>query len=166
MKYFITMGGRTREVDLEERLGELRITVDGVPLDLSYEEADRFGQVVLLCEGNSFAVSIEGDENRVGVTLAGYHYAMEIEDERERAAHVAERDAGKSGGIVLATMPGVVVEILVAPGEEVEAGAPLLILEAMKMQNEIDAPSGGVVKSVHVTAGQAVSSGERLVTLA
>ena len=157
MKYFVTMGGRTREVDLEERLGELRITVDGVPLDLSYEEVDRFGQVVLLCEGNSFAVSIEGDENRVGVTLAGYHYAMEIEDERE---------AGKSGGIVVATMPGVVVEILVAPGEEVEAGAPLLILEAMKMQNEIDAPSGGVVKSVHVTAGQAVSSGERLVTLA
>ena len=166
MKYFVTMGGRTREVDLEERLGELRITVDGVAMDLSYEEVDRFGQVVLLCEGNSFAVSIEGDENRVGVTLAGYHYAMEIEDERERAAHVAERDAGKSGGIVVATMPGVVVEILVAPGEEVEAGAPLLILEAMKMQNEIAAPSGGVVKSVHVTPGQAVGSGERLVTLA
>jgi len=166
VKYFITMGGRLREVELEERLGEVRVTVDGEPLDLSYEEVDRLGQVVLLSEGRSFAVSIEGDESRVGVTLAGYHYAMEIEDERERAAHVAERDAGKSGGVVVATMPGVVMEILVEPGQAVEAGAPLLILEAMKMQNEIAAPSGGVVKSVHVTPGQAVGSGERLVTLA
>jgi biotin carboxyl carrier protein len=165
VKYYVTVGGRTREVDLVERLGELVVTVDGVAMDVTYEEADRLGQVVLLAYGRSYAVSIEGDENRVGVTLAGYHYAMEIEDERERAAHVAERAAGKSGGVVVATMPGVVVEIMVAPGDELEPGAPLLILEAMKMQNEIDASSGGVVKTVHVTPGQAVSAGERLVTL-
>ena len=64
-----------------------------------------------------------------------------------------------------AVMPGVVVEVLVAEGEGVEAGQALVILEAMKMQNEIRAKGRGVVREVHVEAGQAVASGERLVTL-
>lgn len=165
MKYYVTVGSRTREVDVVARLGELRVTVDGAAMDLTYEEADRLGQVVLLSYGRSYAVSIEGDASRVGVTLAGYHYAMELEDERERAAHVAERAARKSGGVVAATMPGVVVDILVSPGEELEPGAPLLILEAMKMQNEIEAPGAGVVKRIHVAEGEVVAGGQPLLVL-
>ena len=63
-------------------------------------------------------------------------------------------------------MPGVVVSLVVDEGQAVEAGQPLLILEAMKMQNEIDAPLAGIVKAVHVAEGQAVAAGEKLVTLA
>ena len=62
-------------------------------------------------------------------------------------------------------MPGVVVELLVAEGDPVTEGQPLLILEAMKMQNEIVAPGDGSVAAVHVEAGQAVASGDKLLTL-
>lgn len=165
MKYFVSIAGRVHEVEIVERLGELIVSVGGQRLDVSYEEVDTLGQVILLHGGESYAISIEGDEARIGVTLAGYHYATEIEDERERAAHIAERAASRGGGVVKSVMPGVVVEILVAPGDEVEAGQPLLILEAMKMQNEISAPGGGRVKTIHVEAGSAVAGGANLVTL-
>ena len=165
MKYFITMGDRIHEVDLVRRLGELLVTVNGEPMDLTYSEADRFGQVTLLHDGRSFGISIEGSDSEVSVTLAGYDYFMQIEDEREYAAHVAERAVSSGGGTIEAVMPGVVVETLVAIGDEVSEGQPLLILEAMKMQNEILAPGPGIVVRFHVQAGQAVAAGEKLVEL-
>jgi pyruvate carboxylase subunit B len=166
VKYFVTVNGRAHEVDVVERLGELRVQVDGKELDLSYEEVDNLGQVALISEGRSWAVSIEGDEHTVSATIAGHLYSVEIEDERERAAHAAEREASKGGGPIKSVMPGVVVKLLVKEGDAVDKGAPLLILEAMKMQNEIAAPSGGVVKSIHVSEKEAVASGAKLVTLA
>jgi biotin carboxyl carrier protein len=159
------MGAHVHEVEVIERLGDLIVHVDGQALDLTYEEADRLGQVILLCEGKSYGMSIEGSEREVHVGLAGYQYALKIEDERERAAQLAERAAGSGAAVVKAVMPGVVVEILVAVGDSVEEGQPLLILEAMKMQNEISAPSSGRVKALHVEIGQALSAGEKLVTL-
>ena len=101
----------------------------------------------------------------MSVTLAGHSFHMELEDERERAAQLAARAAAKGGGPVKAVMPGVVVQLLVKEGDTVEEGAPLLVLEAMKMQNEIAAPSSAVVQRVHVESGQAVGAGEVLVTL-
>jgi pyruvate carboxylase subunit B len=165
VKYFVTVNGRAHVVEVVERLGRLAVSVDGKPLDLSYEEVDSLGQVALICAGRSWGVSIEGDEHQVSCTLAGHLYAVEIEDERERAAHAAEREASKGGGTVKSVMPGVVVKLLVKDGESVEKGQPLLILEAMKMQNEIAAPSAGVVKALHVREREAVASGAKLVTL-
>lgn len=165
MKYFITRGEHSHEVDVVERLGKLQIHVDGQLMEISYEEADRLGQVIAIHEGRSYALSVEGDAAEVCVTLAGHVYAMQLEDERERAAHIAEQAANKGGGTVKAVMPGVVVQLLVAEGEEVSAGQPLLILEAMKMQNEILAPGVGVVKTLHAESGQAVAAGDKLVTL-
>jgi len=165
VKYFITVNGKAHEVDVVERLGELALAVDGKPLAISYEEVDNLGQVAILCEGRSFGVSIEGDEHQASATIAGHLYAVEIEDERERAAHAAERAAAKGGGPVKSVMPGIVVKVLVREGETVAKGQPLLLLEAMKMQNEIAAPAAGVVAGIHVAPGQAVSTGARLVTL-
>lgn len=164
MKYFVTVNGRPHEVELVERLGALVVAVDGKTLDLSYEEVDDLGQVVLLRDGKSYALSIEGDEQKVQITLAGHFHAITLEDERERAAHAADRAHSKGGGVVTAVMPGVVVELLVKPGARVAKGAPLLILSAMKMQNEIAAPVDGVVKEVFVAPGQAVA-GERSCSL-
>lgn len=165
MKYFVEVNGRSHEVTVVERLGELRVTVNGEPLDIDYEEVDALGQVALRSEGKSFGMSIDGDAQRVTAVIAGHLYAVELEDERERAAHAAAREATKGGGVVKSVMPGVVVELLVAAGDAVEAGQPLLVLEAMKMQNEIAAPSAGTVAKVHVSEKQAVSSGDALITL-
>ena len=165
MKYFVNVNGRAHEVELIERLGQLEVAVDGTALDISYEEVDDLGQVVILRDGKSYGLSIEGSEEEVAITLAGHFYDVRREDERERAAHAAERASTKGSGAVTATMPGVVVELLVKKGEAVTKGQPLLILSAMKMQNEIASPSEGVVKEIHVNAGQAVSGGAKLVSL-
>ena len=77
----------------------------------------------------------------------------------------AARAAGAGGGSVKSVMPGVVVSLLASEGDEVEEGQPLLVLEAMKMQNEIAAPAAGTVRLIHVKEGEAVSAGAKLVDL-
>ncbi len=166
MKYFARVNGKDVEVELVERLGELIVSVDGERTDIEYAEVDRLGQVIALAGGLSYGASIEDDGQRVHVTIAGQVYAVDIEDERERAAHAAERAKSAGGGTVQAVMPGVVARLLVAVGDGVEAGQPLLVLEAMKMQNEIPAPAAGVVTALHVAEGKAVAAGAKLVTLA
>ncbi len=166
MKYFVTVNGEEHEVELTERLGQLDVFYDGKRLEARYEEVDRLGQVGLFLGERTYAVSIEGDSNRSLVTVAGHLYDVEIEDEREYAAHQAERERGKRGGALKSVMPGVVIRLLVSEGEVVEKGQALLILEAMKMQNEIAAPSAGKVTKIHVSERQAVASGALLLTMA
>lgn len=165
MKYHVQVNGRPKLVEVVERLGELVVSVDGQPLDVHYEEVDSLGQVLLLEGNRTFGVSIEGSSERASVVIAGHLYAVEIEDEREHAAHAADRAAAKGGGLVKSIMPGVVVKLMVKKGEQVTKGQPLLILEAMKMQNEILAPSEGTVAQVYVEERQAVGSGAKLVSL-
>ena len=165
MKYHVRVNGREHEVVLDERAGAFALTVDGEPLALEYHPVDGFGQALALAGDRSHAVSIEGDESRMGITIGGHFHAVELEDERERAARAAMRQRGPAGGVVKSVMPGIVVQVLVEAGSTVERGAPLLILEAMKMQNEIDAPVAGEVVRVHVEPGRTVSGGDTLVTI-
>lgn len=165
MKTYVKIGDREFETEVRERAGELEVILDGEPCEVRYAEADALGQVILIKDGKSYAMSIEGGPGQIAITLAGHRYDAELEDERERAANLAARAASKGGGTVKAVMPGVVVEVLVAEGDEVVEGQPLLILEAMKMQNEIGAPGDGVVQKLHADAGTAVSAGDKLVTL-
>ncbi len=113
MKYFVELNGRERVVELTERLGQLTATVDGEPIDLSYDDVDDLGQLLVLSGGRSYGVSIEGDTNNIDITIAGHLYDVLIEDERERAASLAASAAAKGGGPVKSVMPGVVVELLV-----------------------------------------------------
>jgi biotin carboxyl carrier protein len=170
VKYFVTVNGSEHVVELTEVLGELRVAYDGAPLAARYDEVDRLGQAALYLAGENgdkaYAISIEGGASQASVTVAGHLYSVTLEDERERAAHDAERTRAKFGGDVKSIMPGVVVKLLVAEGERVQKDQPLLILEAMKMQNEILAPLEGQVKALHVKEGQAVASGTKLVSLA
>lgn len=170
MKYFVTVNGAEHQVELQEVLGELCVSYDGQPLEVRFEEVDRLGQVALFVGGEggdkAYAVSIEGGASQAQVTVAGHLYSIQMEDERERAAHDAERTRQKGGGDLKSIMPGVVVKLLVQVGERVAKDQPLLILEAMKMQNEIAAPSDGTVTALHVREGQAVASGAKLVSLA
>jgi biotin carboxyl carrier protein len=165
VKYFVTVNGEDHEVELVERFGKLEVRLDGEAQDVRYEEVDRLGQAALYLGTRSYAVSIEGERDEVAVTVAGHLYVVAIEDERERAARGAERAEGRHGGDVKSVMPGIVVEVLVTEGQEVQKGEALLLLEAMKMQNEIAAPYAGRVRTVHVTRGQAVGNGALLVSL-
>ncbi|QDU68978.1 biotin/lipoyl-containing protein [Engelhardtia mirabilis] len=165
MKYFVTVNGKDHEVELTERLGQLEISVDGASMDLSVADVDGLGQFAVVVDRRAYGVSIEGDTHDGAVCIAGSRYAFEIEDERERAANAAARARGGKGGVVKAVMPGVVVTLLVEVGAEVEEDQPMLILEAMKMQNEIKSPIAGTVEAIFVEAGQAVEGGAKLVSI-
>jgi biotin carboxyl carrier protein len=75
------------------------------------------------------------------------------------------RSGDVSDGAVTSPMPGKVVKVLVKEGDQVDLGAPLVVVEAMKMENELSAPRAGTVKAVHVKPGDAVEGGALLVTV-
>ncbi len=101
--------------------------------------------------------------------LGGVAFPLEVRTAQaaaREAALAAGRKGGAGGGQVKAPMPGRVVRVLVTVGQEVAEGAPLAIVEAMKMENELRAATGGVVRAVHVAEGVAVESGQLLLEIA
>lgn len=128
------------------------------------------GAYLLVADGRPRVVTVEpGDDPRGRrVTLGGTTVPVEV---RSAADLLMERfgmaaDTASAGAEVKAPMPGLVLRVLVAPGERVHAGQGLVVLEAMKMENELAAPADGVVASVHAAEGDAVAKNARLVTLA
>ena len=167
MKYHSAIDGHAFEIEIEERNGGLVARIDGEERPVDFRRVRGAASWSLLIGRESFAVSFEPRPDGVAVTVASESYLVNAEDERTRALKAVSRGAGGGDGAksILSMMPGIVREVLVEPGEAVAAGRPLLILEAMKMENEIRAPLDGTVKTVHVTAGQTVNKGDALVTL-
>jgi biotin carboxyl carrier protein len=132
------------------------------------EWLDRPHGVARLGDGErSLTVLVEGQGSEWTVTLRGRRIPVTVRSWRERVLAEAETAAGAHGGPVevRATLPGLVIAVAVSPGDEVAEGAPLLSIEAMKMQNEVRAPRDGRVSEVAVAAGQTVATGARLIRL-
>jgi biotin carboxyl carrier protein len=98
------------------------------------------------------------------VEIGGRTFQVEIRDPRERTRKGAGAGAAGRQSIV-APMPGKVIRILVAPGDAVEAGQGLIVVEAMKMQNEMKAPRAGVIAQLHASEGATVAVGETLLII-
>jgi biotin carboxyl carrier protein len=166
VKYFVTIGSQTIEVELEDN----RVTVDGVTLEAHLAAVPGTPLYHLLLGGASWTVAAQPLEEagRWALGVAGERVEVDVQDERTRGIEAltgkGQRAAG--GGTVRAPMPGLVVRIEVAEGQQVDLGARLVVVEAMKMENELRAQRAGVVQTVHVTVGQAVEKGASLVTLA
>jgi biotin carboxyl carrier protein len=164
MKYFVTVGERTLVIEIN---GEA-VQVDGEPISVSLESNDRSPEVRLLVNDRASRLAVEG--HREGVwRLVDQGAVREVTVEDERSRHVRTlAGAGKAssaGAVVKAPMPGMVVRIPVSPGDLVAVGGALLVLEAMKMENELKSPIAGVVTEVRVTVGQAVEKGQILIEL-
>lgn len=116
---------------------------------------------------SSVAVIVEGSGPDRVVTLRGRRVPVSVRSWRERLLAEAERASQVHAGpvVVKATLPGLVVAVAVGEGDEVDEGAPLLTIEAMKMQNEVRAPRAGRVIEVSVASGQAVATGAALLRL-
>jgi pyruvate carboxylase subunit B len=112
-------------------------------------------------------VAAAGARGRYTMSLDGFRYEVEALDERSRAIRELSVAAGGAAGPapLRAPMPGLIVRVNVQPGDAVRAGQGLVVMEAMKMENELRAPAAGVVKSVAVAAGTAVEKGAVLVEL-
>jgi pyruvate carboxylase subunit B len=142
------------------------VTVDGVPLDVDLQAIDGGFHYSLLAGATSLEVFVERCEDICFVSIEGHRYQVKVEDERQRRVgrtQAAGLEAGEAE--VTSPMPGMVVAVLVEEGQLVRTGEGLLILEAMKMENEIRAPRNGVIELVSVVPGQRVSHGEILVRI-
>ncbi len=162
MKYVATVDGQEYQIGL----GEEGVTLDGEPVEVDLQTIDGGFHYSLLVGAASHEVFVERCEDVCFVTLGGQRYRVEVEDARARrlgARRAAVEEAGEAE--VVSPMPGVVVAVLVDAGQAVRTGEGLLILEAMKMENEIRAPRTGVVEAVGVEPGQRVSQNDILVRI-
>ena len=166
MKLIVRQGGDEREVSIERDGAKSIVAVDGSSLEV---EVRRLGGGVrsLLWEGAHHEVSVRhlGDD-RYEVSGAFGTEIVEVLDPLPHLAATAhEAQAGTGRQRVIAYMPGRVVKVLVSEGESVAAGQGVVVLEAMKMENEIQAERDGVVGKLFVSEGQAVEGGDDLYEL-
>lgn len=146
-------------------VNKFRLVLDGVPYEI-----ERRGDL-LLVDGQEFPWSVKGDTITVGgnphtvqvqggsATVDGIAYSIEAQGLAEARQVKAPKKATaelEQAGVVTAVMPGLVIKINKKVGDKAEAGEVILILEAMKMQNEIHAKQSGVVKQIHVKQGESV----------
>jgi biotin carboxyl carrier protein len=140
--------------------------VDGRTLDADVALDQRAGTLVIRIDGKVVDLWVEGSPPDVGVVTRGHRFYAKVESERMRALSVALGPAhGAGDGVVSSPMPGRVLKVLVAVGDRVTPGTALVVVEAMKMENELAAPIGGVVSRVHVAPGDTVEGGARLVEI-
>ncbi len=166
MKYHVTLRSRTYIIDVEGGA----VTVDGDRLEAHCAAIPGTPLIHLLLGKDSWTVacqSLEASGRRWALGAAGERLEAEVQDDRSKQIEALTGQGRKTvqGGVVRAPMPGLVVRVEVTVGQEVAAGAGLVIVEAMKMENELRATSRGVVDQVHVKAGDRVERGAPLVTL-
>ena len=164
MRYHVSVGGRTRVVDVTPD----GVTVDGRSVDASIAHVAGTHVRSLLLEGSSHRVVAR----RTGtgaweLHVRGRRLAAEVVDERTRRVREMTGATAKNTGPrpLRAPMPGLVVKVEVAVGDEVQPGQGLVIVEAMKMENELRAEAPGRVTKVRVEPGQAVEKDQILVEL-
>ena len=159
------MNGKLVTVDL----GPNGIEVDGEPLTAHLEEVEGTPIYLLTAGGTLHRLAVRRGDARGQYSIWTDNYRFEIEalDERRRTirdmAGVAATSTGPAP--LVAPMPGLVVRINVQVGDQVQAGQPLVVMEAMKMENELRSAAAGIVAAVRVEAGVAVEKGSVLVEL-
>ena len=159
MRTFWRDGERTREVEVSPLGdGRYRVSVDGAAFEVAARRLDADRLELEAPEGR-FVAEISASGNRRFVRLGTVDFVLALETAGRRRAGTA------AGGSLEAPMPGVVTRVMVKQGDRVEAGQPLIALEAMKMEHLVRAPRAGVVESVGAAVGEMVAGGVTLVEL-
>jgi len=170
-RYVASSSGISKNLDLTPTgKGEYAITLDGV---IHHVDARRLagGNWSVLIDGQSYDIELEvaGTSEREGAynaLIRGRVVALNVQDERRvRMAAGARKVKVEGPQLVKCPMPGKIIKILVAVDQVVEDGTPLLLVEAMKMENEIRSPTKGKVTKIFVEAGQNVEANAKLVSV-
>jgi pyruvate carboxylase subunit B len=165
MRYQVTIGEHLFQVDL----GPDGVRVDGRDVAVSLEQADGTPVRALVVDDRPVRVLAGRDGRGMwSVRLAGGLLRADVMDERTRAIReMAGGGAAPAGPQpIVAPMPGMVVKVEVSEGDRVEAGQGVVVVEAMKMENELRSMGPGIVTRVHVREGEAVEKDQVLVDLA
>lgn len=167
MRYFVTFpSGEETEVDVVHLpTGDVRVQI-GDRVFQADALVPSSGATSMRVDGRVLDLWMEGTPPEVGVIALGRRFYAKAESERMRAlAAASTRTAGKGDGVLTSPMPGRVLKVLVKEGDTVTAGTPLIVVEAMKMENELFAERDGSVAKVFVTPGTNVEGGAKLIEI-
>ena len=164
MRYHVTLRSRTYIIDVAGG----SVIVDGETLEAHAAAIPGTPLLHLLLGQDSWTVACQQlDARRWALGAVGERVEVDVQDDRSKQIEALTGQGRKvaAGGVVKAPMPGLVVRVEVTQGEVVEVGKGLVVVEAMKMENELRATHQGVVEQIHVKAGDRVEKGAALVTL-
>ena len=160
MTYDISIDGKNHRLDLNQVEGRWTCRLDGreIAVDAVLARPDVLS---LRIDNKAYEVKCERVGSELHLWVGSVRFAAEVRDPRSLRGRVrAADDHGPKK--LLAPMPGRVVRVLVSQGAEVEAGTGVLVVEAMKMQNEVKSPKKGTVQKILATEGDAVNAGDVL----
>ncbi len=164
MKYEVVVGEDIYTVEISD---EGRVLFDGTEIAVDFGGLSHSGLYSLLMNNESFEALVEQHNGIWQVLMRGNLYEVQVIDERSKL--LRERSLSlvpETGEVAIkAPMPGMVVAVLVEVGQRVEAGANLVILESMKMENELKAPRAGRVERVNVRAGDSLEQNQTLIVI-
>ena len=163
MLFDATVDGRTLRVEVRGRDGRYVVTLDGRALEVDHQETGpHFASLII--GGRSYEAGLEKRPDGYDVVLAEDVLHVELRG-ASQGYQAAPRKADGGPARILAPMPGRLVRVLVQPGQQVEAGDGLLVMEAMKMENELRSPRAGRVAELLVREGQTVETAALLVVV-
>lgn len=158
------LAGDDHQISIQRRESTVIAEVDDRRYEL--EVRDLGDSEYLLIDGNTiYNYRVENSLNHpheIEVSMRGFSYPIKLTDPKRLRSAQSGAQQDKGAAQIVAPMPGKVVRVLVEAGVQVEAGAGILVVEAMKMQNEMKAPKAGQVVSIHAQAGSTVNAGDVL----
>lgn len=164
MKYLTTIGDKTYTIEIND---ERHIIVDGTTYEIDLQALSAQGLFSLIIDNKSFEAFVENEGDEWRVLLRGNLYETKVAD--ERAVRLTKSVGGAEVAVgdfhLKAPMPGLVVIVPVSEGQAVNKGDILIILESMKMQNELKSPRDGTVLRVKVKGGDSVEQNQIMVTI-
>ncbi len=166
--YQVTLGERVLRVQVRREADAAFVRInDGDEVRVAWRLLHGALHTLQLGDTQVELLAAVGRDGEIRLAIDGLEYAAEVVDEaRARLASVAGARGGSHTRLELKSpMPGLLVKVLCSVGDEVQASQPLMVLQAMKMENELSLPRGGRVSAVRVEAGQTVEQGEVLVVL-
>jgi biotin carboxyl carrier protein len=165
MRYVATLGDAERELEIEELTGHsVRVKLGGEQFDADVRRTGRTSFSILVGE-RSFDFDVARQNDEMVVVSRGIATRVVLLDAGRRLRSSSRREAAGGKAELKAMMPGRVVNVLVKEGDEVAAQQGLVVVEAMKMENEIKSPKAGKVTTVKVAAGQTVEKGDLLIII-
>jgi len=164
MKLQLTLNGSQSEIDLLSPAPDARFRFDGEVERQAQVEIPQPGVYSILMDGRSYDARVEEQPGALVVVIDGYRFEIVARDPRRFSRSGAGR-SGEGRQTVVAPMPGKIVRVLVAPGQEVVVNQGILVVEAMKMQNEMKAARAGKVVAISAREGSVVKAGEVLAVI-
>ncbi|HIE25336.1 MAG TPA: biotin/lipoyl-binding protein [Anaerolineales bacterium] len=164
MEYITTIDGKEFQIEI---IDKEHVSVNGKIVEVDFESVKSQPVFSLIVDGKSYEAYVYEGEEDLEVLIKGRLYHSQVEDERERRLRAAAGGSKVISGTfyLKAPMPGLVVSVVVEEGQEVKKGDVLLVLESMKMQNELKSPRDGVVGRIQVSDGDSVEQRQKMLSV-